>query len=502
MAVQLLGGSGPFVRLLPGENLPPEDIFHQEATIIMDAWDLIETRKDQLVADTAAFLRIPSLRADPQPGMPYGPGIAQALDYFLNLAKEMGFAVKNGDGHYGAVDFGNSEEYVAVLAHLDVVPTGSGWDRDPFGGIVEDGRLYGRGAIDDKGPAMAVLHAMKALKDSGFVPAKRIRLVVGCDEEMDWGCMAHYTACESLPLCGFTPDANYPLIYAEKGISSFRLLGERQESSPLFQLVSLQGGEAVNVVCSLCQAVLRPAEGQRVTLLTAVQEEMERFGEMAQVEERDGLLQLTVQGIPAHGSTPEKGKNAASALMEILGGLYRRSGGYSALVDFYNNTLQGETEGRGLGIAFQDEASGSLSCNVGIIRAAYDQSPQEEIRIDVRSPVTMPYEELCRRLGETCARYHRRWELLSHKDPICTDPNSPLAQTLMAVYREETGCMDSQPIAIGGGTYARAMPNIVAFGPLFEGEEELAHQKNEFISLDSLVKNCRIAAKALMRLAQ
>ena len=462
----------------------------------MDICKLIEERKDQLVEDTVSIIRCPSLKADPLPGKPYGEGVAQ------EMGRRMGFSARSGDGHYGVIDFGDSEEYVAVLAHLDVVPVGTGWDYDPFGGVVADGKVFGRGTIDDKGPAIAALHAMKALKDSGFVPSKTIRLVVGCDEEAGWGCMKHYVANEKLPVCGFTPDAEYPMIYAEKGLSSFRLLGSRKESSPLFELVSFHGGDAVNVVCSLCEVTLRPAEGKAMALHSAVLEEAERFGDLVSVTEKDGLLVLTVKGIPAHGSTPEKGKNAVSFAMEILSGLYRRSGGSSSLVDFYTNTLLGDTEGRALGVAFEDEVSGKLSCNVGVIRVDYAAGPEEEILIDIRYPVTMNYQDLCSRLGATCARYGWTWEARSQKDPICTDPNSPLASVLMEVYREETGLADSKPIAIGGGTYARAMPNIVAFGPVFEGEPETAHQKNEYISIDSLVKNCRIYAKALERLAR
>ena len=468
----------------------------------MDICKRIEEQKDQLVEDTAALIRCPSLKAPPLPGKPYGEGVAQALDCILEMGRRMGFSVRSGGGHYGVIDFGDSDDYVAVLAHLDVVPQGTGWDYDPFGGVVADGKLYGRGSIDDKGPAVAALYAMKALKDSGFVPSKKIRLVVGCDEEDGWGCMKAYVANEPLPVCGFTPDAEYPMIYAEKGICQFRLTGSRRESSPLFELVSLRGGDAVNVVCSLCQAALRPAPGKAMALHSALLEEAEKLGDRAAVEEKDGLLLLTVRGVPAHGSTPEKGQNAISSAMELLSGLYRRSGGTSSLADFYCNTLLGDTQGRALGVAFEDTVSGKLSCNVGIVQVDYAAGDGEEIRIDIRYPVTMGYQDLCQRLEATCRRYGWTSQVLSHKAPISTDPNSPLAQVLMEVYREETGLLDSKPIAIGGGTYARAMPNIAAFGPVFEGEAEVAHQQNEYISVDSLVKNCRIYAKALQRLAQ
>lgn len=469
----------------------------------MDFSQLIDKSSTAMVDDLSTFIQCPSISGgEPLPGKPFGEEVARALDYILGLGRSMGFTVRNGDGYYGTIDLGDSQDYVAVICHIDVVPVGGGWIHDPFGGVVDGDKIYGRGTMDDKGPAITALYAMKAIKDSGAKISKRIRLILGCDEELNWGCMKHYVANERLPLWGFTPDADYPMIFAEKGITHLDLTGSRREEKGLFELVSVGGGDAVNVVCDQCEAVLRPLPGKEQQVLALLEGLCSAHGRgLAQAALENGLVRLVSAGIPAHGSTPEKGTNAISIVMEILGHAYGQGGGSSALVEFYNSTLAFDVEGGLLGCACADEMSGKLSCNVGVIRADYEERAEEVIKIDIRYPSTLKLEQVEAGIQATCGKFGRKAVVFSHKEPIYVDPNSKLANTLMEVYREETGDVDSKPMAIGGGTYARAMPNIAAFGPIFEGEPELAHQKNEFASIPNLIRNCKIQAKALYRLA-
>ena len=237
------------------------------------------------------LIRIDSTNQPAEEGMPFGKGAARALQAFLSCAAAMGFETRNYNNYVGEVLFGEGEPF-AILAHLDVVPAGSGWTHAPFGGEIENGKLYGRGAMDDKGPAVVCLYALKALKDEGFQPRKTIKLIVGCNEECGWGCIDHYKQCAEMPKVGFTPDADFPVIYAEKGILHVKFYFP-VENAPF---TALYGGKGVNMVCDEAFAQCVETEGA------------ERYS----LRVEDGLL--VSRGVSAHGSTPEKGKNALEPL--------------------------------------------------------------------------------------------------------------------------------------------------------------------------------------------
>ena len=174
---------------------------------------------DDIVKNLSQMIKFDSSQKPAEEGKPFGAENARCLDFFLSLASFLGFEVKNYDNYVGEVRYGAGEDF-AVLAHLDVVPAGSGWTHEPFGGEVdrENGKIWGRGAMDDKGPALITLYAMKALKDAGFKPKKNIKLIVGCNEESGWACIEHYNKVAKMPETGISPDADFPVIYAEKGI--------------------------------------------------------------------------------------------------------------------------------------------------------------------------------------------------------------------------------------------------------------------------------------------
>ena len=230
--------------------------------------------------------------------MPFGKGAYDCLEYFLKLAASYGFETKNYDGYAGEVIYGEGEEF-AVLAHLDVVPAGGGWTHDPFGGEIDtvNKKIWGRGAMDDKGPAIITLLAMKELKDNGFVPKKKIKLIVGCNEESGWACIDYYKAHGSLPDTGFSPDADFPVIYAEKGILQLEL-----NFAPFVDFSSLRGGERANMVCDYCEVTCRKDD-----------KKLEKYG----LEFKDG--KAVSRGKSAHGSTPEMGVNAIKPVLLYLG---------------------------------------------------------------------------------------------------------------------------------------------------------------------------------------
>ena len=389
---------------------------------------------------------------EPSEGKPFGEGIAKALEYTLELCKSFGMTVKNCNGYAGYAEVGKGDDMLGILMHLDVVPEGSDWDFPPYGGEIHDGKLYGRGAIDDKGPAMAVIYAVKELMDEGFEFNKRVRLIFGCDEESDWECMDYYVANEECPDFGFTPDADFPMIYGEMGIMDAEFVIDLPKGDDLV----ITGGEASNAVPDKCKAVI---------------------GDKVLTEHR---------GVAAHASTPWEGENAIS---KVMADLYEKKNELNCsdemikFIDFYNGKIGFAIHGEKIGCGFEDEETGKLTFNAGVISVKDDQV---RLVTDLRVPVTVKPEAVKENLEKSAAEYGIRLENYGFMDPVFSPKDSKLAKTLLDVYREYTGD-DSEPLTMGGGTYARAMANIVAFGPLFPGREATEHMKNEYILVSDLM---------------
>ena len=406
-------------------------------------------------------IRFDSSLSSPEEGMPFGRGAADCLNHFLTLANTLGFETRNYDNYVGEALFGSGEGF-AVLAHLDVVPAGAGWNKPPFGGIVQDGRIWGRGAMDDKGPTIAALFAMKALKDEGFQPKKTIKLIVGCNEECGWKCIEHYNEVASMPETGFSPDANFPVIYAEKGIYHVRFAFPVKNG--LFTAFS--GGERVNMVCDTCES-------------TPVKLDKKRADALGLRIEHGGLR---ASGKSAHGSTPEEGANAILPMLKYYADDESVARVIACLFDdiYGLKTLADET--------------GNLTMSPDVI--AYENGFLN-VTADVRYPASLPLSAVTDRLDEFGVTY----EEISHQKPIFNDKQSELIQTLGAVYDEYTG-KKHEPIAIGGGTYARALKRGAAFGPEIEGEEVTIHQANEYVTIDRVEMMITLYKNALERLTK
>ncbi|MGI5962691.1 MAG: Sapep family Mn(2+)-dependent dipeptidase [Lawsonibacter sp.] len=404
---------------------------------------------------------------DPTPQAPYGSGPAAALDYMLGLCAKLGFRVKNCDGHVGWAEIGQGDEMVGILCHLDVVPAGEGWNYPPFALTIQDGRAYGRGVTDDKGPAMCCVYAMKDLLDAGKPTKRRIRIIFGLSEEGgDWDDMAYYTAHEERPVFGITPDADFPAIYGEKGILSFELRMPLAQSG----LVSAQGGSAANVVPARCQATYLDEHGNPVT--------------------------LEAQGKAAHASTPEDGQNAISALMEQLAQV---PGLHSSFVDFYQTYIGWDYNGGKMGCGLEDEKSGKLTLNAGVLKV---EDEDLVLILNVRNPVTFSKEDVLTPVQAAAATCGMSVTLTENNPPIYMDKNGPVISALLEVYRQATGDLEHQPTVIGGGTYARAMDNIVAFGPMLPGRELTEHMENEYALVEDLFLCRTIYRNALEKLAE
>ncbi|MBC7766312.1 MAG: M20 family metallopeptidase [Hyphomonadaceae bacterium] len=416
---------------------------------------MIDQMQASIIAETQAIIRISSVKQPPVENAPFGVGVASALSYMLTSGERMGFRTKNIDGYCGYIEFGEGSEMVGILAHIDVVPEGDCWDFPPFGGEVHDGKIYGRGAIDDKGPAVSSLFAMKAVMDSGVKLSKRVRLILGGDEESGSACMARYVQTEELPTLGFTPDSDYPVTHAEKGIYHCRFDCALPANTPPLML---SAGSRPNIVPAKCTAAF---DGQAYEAI----------------------------GKSAHASKPSLGDNALVKLCKQL---------HDKCTHPFLSLMQIASDAEGLGIAMQDEVSGSLTYNPAI---ATVDAHTASLTVDIRYPVTCDSDALLKQIENKLAPFGFTVTILHHHTPLYVPKSHPLVQTLMQVYTDMTG-LQGEPIAIGGGTYARTMPNIVAFGAVFPGEIAPMHECNEYININSLILNTKIFAQAIVSLAK
>lgn len=465
----------------------------------MEFIKLIESYEKDIVKSTQEIIRIKSVEEEAKPKMPFGEGPAKALEYALNLAEDMGFKTKNLDNYAAHADLGDGEEIVGVLVHLDVVPEGDGWIYPPYAAEIHDGKIYGRGTNDDKGPAIACMYAMKALKESGIPLSRKIRIIFGTNEETGWGCMKHYFAHEKAPDMAFTPDAEFPVIHGEKGIIIFNLVKNLDSNDQKdIILKSVKGGNAPNMVPDYCEAILETKD------ISSVEERLNKFTMEKNYPltlEKDGEnIKIIARGISAHGSTPEKGENAISYLFAFLGEILDKDSEIYDFVNMYNEKIAFKHHGEGIGCGFEDDVSGKLNFNPGMIKVDENQA---KLTINVRYPIKSSAEEVYEGIRNSLSGTGIQLiEGDGDTKPLYVPKDNFLVEKLMKVYKEQTGDIDSEPITIGGGTYARAMDNAVAFGPLFPGQEEVAHQKNEYISIEDLMKITKIYAHALYELAK
>lgn len=403
-----------------------------------------------MIKNLQKLLAIPSVTGTPE--------VFDALACALDICKELGFRTKNVDGKLGYAEIGEGEELMGILCHLDVVPAGEGWTCEPFAGTVKEDRIYGRGVMDDKGPAMAAIYAMKDVLESGKKLNKRVRIIFGVMEECgDWEDMEYYKSCEEIPSFGFTPDADFPAIYGEKGI----LMAVLSMDAAKAGFLEIAGGDAPNMVAACAKGKLL-----------------------------DGSV-FQETGKAAHGSTPEDGENAITKLME------KAAARDCHFAKVYMDKIGWCLDGSGCGIGLSDSASGGLTFNAGKISM---DDGKVKLAVDIRYPVTYAEEDVVSKLCDNFADAEIAVEIEAAMKPVYMAQDGFVISKLMEAYQEVTGD-DTPPQLIGGGTYARAMDNIVAFGPAFPGRELTEHQANEWIFTEDLEKAREIYRLAIEKLA-
>lgn len=428
--------------------------------------DVAKKYQSELEATLCKLISIPSVEGEPRSvDAPFGLKTREALEYVFEVAEQMGFETKHVDGYAGFIHWKGSDDsaYVGAVCHLDVVPQGD-WE-EAFQPIVTEEAVIGRGSIDDKGPALAVLYAMKALKDAGYQPKTSIRLILGLDEESGMQCLKYYNTLYPAPKASFTADADFPVIYAEKGISTFEYHFDftQLKDNAFFKA---EAGAASNVIPGVCKI--------------AYLEENQRKEE-------------SIQGQMGHASVPHMGKNAISYAMDFLKGKISHP-----FLSFYEKYIGLETNGQSLGIACEDE-SGALTLNAGLLKL---DEKGAVLTCDIRYPVTKEFKEIQAQLEKVAEENQIKLVVLRDSKPIYRSKEHPLVKTLLKAYQNVTGDTSTQPIAIGGGTYARAIDNCLAFGPVRPGDPCLCHQKGEFVYREALVNAIAIYAQALMLMSE
>lgn len=469
----------------------------------------LEENYEEAVQTLAGLVKIASPSGDPVKTAdgevyPFGQGVEDAFEYMLRKAEECGFDAEDVDHYGGHIEWKGTTpeaETVGILAHLDVVPEGEGWEHMPYSADIADGYMWGRGTMDDKGPLVAAFYAMKSLKDAGYVPAKSIRMILGLDEETDWVGMDHYFEKMPKPDYGFTPDADFPVLNGEKGIMEFKIAAKLKRTTVKgLELRKLSGGTAVNMVPAYARAVVHDDDPKMYDRIREMAEQYEMTsGHAVGIHKMGKSLEISAKGKSSHGSTPELGINAVSVLIGFLGQLNFINEDLCSFFDFYNECIGTLTDGSGIGCAMADEPSGALSMNVGILE--YD-GQAISVRVDVRYPVTHKAEEVYSLMMPKIDEYGLGVLKGRNMDPIYFAPDSPMIQVYLDCYREVTGDMESQPMVIGGGTYARTCDNVAAFGAMFPGDPQLEHQPNEKIDLERFRETMKIYAEAIWRLTQ
>lgn len=458
----------------------------------------VEKRRDDMMADLFSLLKINSERDDSKADKehPFGPGPVKALEKFLEIAERDGYKTRNIDNYAGDFEYGEGDEVLGIFAHLDVVPAGSGWDTNPYEPVIKDGKLYARGSSDDKGPTMACYYGLKIIKELGLPVSKKVRFIVGTDEESGWADMDYYFEHNGLkdPDFGFSPDAEFPIINGEKGnITEYlHFAGQNQGD---YVLHSLTGGLRENMVPESGTAVFSaPLSSQEL------QEKVTTFtkenGLTATLTEEAGRFTLVLIGKSAHGAHPEAGINGVTYLANFLS-QFAFEGAAKDYLHVAGNIIHTDHYAEKTGVAYTDEKMGQLTMNAGVFKFD-EKSDDNTIALNFRYPQGTDKENI-KSVLETIEGV-KEVTLAAHGHvPHYTPMEDELVSTLLSVYEKQTGLKGFEQI-IGGGTFGRLLKRGVAFGAMFPGYTDTMHQANEFADVEDLYRAAVIYAEAIYEL--
>ena len=422
---------------------------------------------------------------------PYGVELKKALNEVLEIAKSLGFKVKNLDNYAGYAEYGEGEEYIAVLGHIDVVPEGDveNWSVPPYEGKIVGDQLVARGAIDNKGPIISALYSLKAVVDTEPNFNKRVRIIFGTNEESGDEDIKYYLSKEQPPKYAFTPDGRFPVIFSEKGIYTFSFRKKMDLSNT--NILELKAGTRSNIVPELCTLKLK--DTSKFNLKEKIVE-VEKYS--SNHFEIDGDTVKCI-GKSAHASSPQKGINALLGMYQLLNLILDEKDFAKEFVEFIA-TKVGETyDGINLGIKTTNEEVGDLTISAGITNIVNDEI---FVKFNIRYPASIDEKTLDSRLDEAGKNGNVVFFKENHNPPLYFEKSHPLVKELQDVYQEVTG-RDEEPAALGGGTYAKLMPNTVAFGPNFKEYKGNPHSFDESMDINMLKQGMEIYAKAILKLS-
>ena len=455
----------------------------------------IDNLKDKIINSTCEIINIPSVFNDTDgSNTPFGKHTVEALNYVLNLGKRFGFRTKNIDNKCGYIEFGEGDELLGIIGHLDVVPAESDWTYFPFESTIDNGNIYGRGAIDDKGPVIAALYAMKAVSDN-YKINKRVRLILGLNEENDWKCIERYKETEEIPNISFSPDANFPCIYAEKTIESLYLKQKYIKNPTLYIEDISTNNNAINVVPKYCSVTLKYDSSKITNIIKKSKILISKYNYNINIEKIDSsTIKLISIGVSAHAAHPELGENALSKLLIILNDLFNLYNIKLDILEYFTKYIGDDYTGKNLKINFKD-GSGILTLNTAQFIL---EDNILSLGINLRIPVTIDFN-IIEKTFEKYRNNNLEVKVVRIQNPLYLEKDNKLVKQLCDIFNEYNNS-NYEPIAIGGGTYARAFKNCVSFGPQMPGDKDMCHQTDEYISIENLIFCTKVYAEAIMRL--
>lgn len=468
--------------------------------MIKEIQSILDSYQTEMTENLQKLIRIKSVASGPKENAPFGEGIQKSLEFILALGGEKGFECINFENYACEINYGEGEEAVGAVLHLDVVPEGSGWTHDPYGGEISNGNIYGRGAVDDKGPLIAVFYACCAIKESGLPLKKKIKQIIGTNEEGGvFPCLRYYKEHAQLPGCGIVPDSWFPAVYAEKGFFDFEFSGKFEEKDEIkntgIRLLQLNGGEALNIVAPSAEAVFLADEPGIKTISQAIRSQKEN--DLLTLKQEGERVTIKIKGKAAHASAPELGVNAIANLLSLLKEFSFQPAELCKSIHRLAEMAGKDHDGTGLGIDGEDH-TGKLTNNLGLI--SYKNN-EFSLKMNIRCPITIKPEELERKLKQQADTIRMECRLQNYNPHFYIPEEHPLIQMLSGVYQDITGDTKTKPKAHGGGSYARILNNFIPFGPSIEGEELCFHKQDEFISCERLLLLSKIYAEALFKLA-
>ena len=459
----------------------------------------VDAHQEEMIEDIKKLVRIPSDRGEPLPGKPFGAGADQALCTALEIASGYGFKTTNYDGYVGTVDFlPENDHHLDILSHMDCVPVADGWTvTTPFDPVVVDGKLYGRGTSDDKGPGMAALYAVRCVKELGIPLKHNVRLIWGTDEECGSGDIERYYAKEPEAAYTFSPDAEFPVINIEKGGFHGEIFATFPESAALPRLTEMTAGLKINVVPDQCHMVI---EGMRKTVAEIYcAAAKDQTGVSFSVTTLDkNSIAIDAQGVGAHAASPMDGNNAITASLHLIASMHlapcKQFEGLCGLAELLPH---GDYLGKGLGIAMEDEISGELTMSPDIIHVT---TTELNLQFDSRTPICATEQNVKYAAMVSCAGKGLSLKDRPMRPPHHVPAETPFIQTLLSSYEKFTGAEHAKPIAIGGGTYCHELKNGVAFGCTMPGTDNHMHGNDEYAVVEELVTSVKIFADVIIRL--